>query len=50
MDNLSNIDRYLIQDEAFLYSVGLGQISGLAGYPAIFNIWPDTGYLNYPDT
>ena len=28
--------------------IGLGQISGLAEYPAIFIIWPDTGYFNYP--
>ena len=24
--------------------LGLGRISGVAGYPAIFNIRPDTGY------
>ena len=30
--------------------LGLGRISGLAGYPAIFNIRPDTGYYNYPVT
>ena len=32
--------------------IGLGRISGIAGYPAgypaIFNIRPDTGYWNYP--
>ncbi len=27
-----------------LFLVGLGRISGKAGYPAIFNIRPDTGY------
>ena len=30
--------------------VRLGQISGYAGYPAIFNIRPYTGYWNYLDT
>ena len=41
-----NTDPYLIQQ----LILGLGRISGQAGYPAIFNIRPGTGYQKYPVT
>ena len=42
-DKLMKVFPGIIMNDIFL--VGLGRISGLAGYPVIFNIRPVTWYL-----